>query len=317
MAGGTARKETFDPSRNFQTIAVCATDALACVAGLEGAFEAHVLRAEDSLALVSTLGEAGRTNDAWAFERSVGVVPADPGCDGAGHVRVAALRHWASEAHGDTNRLLVVDNREAGPYLCRPLTMGADCVVESARELGLADDDPAASERVVVAVAHRSALDRLEKATGVRVSRPPTPAQASSTSASLVLRTLSFTTQHRSDVAMAAAHYLACHPAVSHVSYPGLADDASNESARSTFEHGFGPIVAFELDEEVGSHDAAPLPLVAAGRFESEAHWFVSNVRFDEKARCWVMRAGLESPLDVVGGLERFIADRCAPQDRG
>ena len=45
-------------------------------------------------------------------------------------LHVADLRALAKIAH-DHNTLLLVDNTLASPVLCRPLTLGADLVVES------------------------------------------------------------------------------------------------------------------------------------------------------------------------------------------
>ncbi len=46
-----------------------------------------------------------------------------------------------------------------------------------------------------------------------------------------------------SDCAQVLCAYLACHPAVAHVSYPGLKGDASFEVAARTLRGGFGPLV--------------------------------------------------------------------------
>lgn len=46
-----------------------------------------------------------------------------------------------------------------------------------------------------------------------------------------------------SDTAQAVASYLACHPAVEAVRYPGLTGDASYHEASCTLRGGFGPFV--------------------------------------------------------------------------
>ena len=48
-----------------------------------------------------------------------------------------------------------------------------------------------------------------------------------------------------SDAAQVVACYLACHPAIERVRYPGLKTDELFEAAASTLRGGFGPIVAF------------------------------------------------------------------------
>ena len=51
----------------------------------------------------------------------------------------------------------------------------------------------------------------------------------------------------RSDVAQAVACYLACHPRVAAVRYPGLTSDAAYQEASSTLRCGFGPWVDVRL----------------------------------------------------------------------
>lgn len=46
-----------------------------------------------------------------------------------------------------------------------------------------------------------------------------------------------------SDVAQVVASYLACHPCVQAVRYPGLTGDASYHEASCTLRGGFGPLV--------------------------------------------------------------------------
>ena len=51
----------------------------------------------------------------------------------------------------------------------------------------------------------------------------------------------------RSDAAQALACYLACHPRVAEVRYPGLTSDAAYQEASSTLRCGFGPWVDVRL----------------------------------------------------------------------
>ena len=53
-----------------------------------------------------------------------------------------------------------------------------------------------------------------------------------------------------SDAAQVVACYLACHPAIERVRYPGLKTDKLFEAAASTLRGGFGPIVAFSVAGE-------------------------------------------------------------------
>ena len=55
----------------------------------------------------------------------------------------------------------------------------------------------------------------------------------------------------RSDAAQTLACYLACHPRVSAVRYPGLTSDSSYREASSTLRCGFGPWVDVLLEGDV------------------------------------------------------------------
>jgi O-acetylhomoserine (thiol)-lyase len=59
------------------------------------------------------------------------------------------------------------------------------------------------------------------------------------------IETLPLRMQRHCDNAMAAAKYLADHPAVKWVRYPGLKQDPTYETASRQFENGFGGMVVF------------------------------------------------------------------------
>ena len=59
------------------------------------------------------------------------------------------------------------------------------------------------------------------------------------------LETLSLRVQRHCDNALAVAQFLAGHPKVSWVRYPGLEDDPSHEVASRMLRHGFGGVVVF------------------------------------------------------------------------
>lgn len=78
----------------------------------------------------------------------------------------------------------------------------------------------------------------------------------------------------RSDAAQALACYLACHPRVAEVRYPGLTNDPAYREASSTLRCGFGPWV----DVRFSNRDAG----------EKNA-WLRVDVT-DGDAGAWVMR---------------------------
>jgi O-acetylhomoserine (thiol)-lyase len=61
------------------------------------------------------------------------------------------------------------------------------------------------------------------------------------------IETLPLRMQRHCDNAMAAAQYLADHPAVEWVRYPGLKQDPAHETASRQFENGFGGMVVFGI----------------------------------------------------------------------
>lgn len=212
--------------------------------------------------------------------------------DDRGALMVPPLRSLLS-ACDQTRRPSVVVNRWAGPYLCRPLSMGADVVVEDLRQWVDAESLPkpwATCKELPCWVLVARSGDSM-KALGFEDFSASWRGPVASA------RTLSLRSQRRSDTALAVAHFLAAHPRVSWVSYPGLGADNSNAVARTVLEHGFGPLVSFGLNEgeglgptaETGSGDRSAL-----GRGEAPGSW--------------VFRSGLENPLDCVGALERWLA---------
>jgi cystathionine beta-lyase/cystathionine gamma-synthase len=135
--------------------------------------------------------------------------------------------------------LLGVDNTFTSPYFQRPLELGADIVVHSTTKYlnGHSDgvggavilNDPALAER----------LKFLQNAAG---------AVLGPFDAWLVLRgvkTLAVRMRQHNENGMAMAKFLAGHPKVKHVHYPGLPSHPQHELARKQMS-GFGGMLSFE-----------------------------------------------------------------------
>lgn len=120
---------------------------------------------------------------------------------------VASLAHAAHER----GALLAVDATLADPGAAAPLTLGADIVV---RQTGSGS------------FALKGSLAPFAEGAPEQI---PAPSQAWRAS---------------SDVALAFASYLACHPKVGEVRYPGLKSDPSFETAARTLIGGFGPYLS-------------------------------------------------------------------------
>jgi cystathionine beta-lyase/cystathionine gamma-synthase len=147
----------------------------------------------------------------------------------------------AARAARAAGALCVVDNTFATPYLQRPLELGADLVVHSTTKyLGghsdviggfAATSDPGLAERLAF----------LQNSLGA----VPGPFDAW-----LVLRglkTLALRMRQHCANADRIARWLAGHPAVERVHYPGLEAHPQHELARRQMNGGFGGMISFEL----------------------------------------------------------------------
>jgi len=156
--------------------------------------------------------------------------------------------------------LLVVDNTFASPALQNPLALGADVVVHSTTKYVGGHSDLVGGAVVVADGAQLPA--GLEGPTGttsvrdaVRFLQNASGAVAGPFDAWLALRglkTLEVRMQRHCASAQRVAEFLAGHPAVTHVSYPGLPTHPGHELA-SRQMRGFGGMVSFR----VGSAEVA------------------------------------------------------------
>ena len=135
--------------------------------------------------------------------------------------------------------VLVVDNTFASPYLCRPLELGADLVVESATKFMGGHSDVLGG----IVVGNRERIDR------VRAIQTDTGGTLAPFAAFLVLRglaTLAIRMERHSATAAALATWLEGRAGVERVYYPGLASHPQHEVARRQLAAP-GGMLAFEL----------------------------------------------------------------------
>ncbi len=148
---------------------------------------------------------------------------------------IAALAELAHEHHAE----LVVDNTFATPYLQQPLALGADIVVHSTTKYIGGHSDVVGG--AVCTDAHNAEdLAYLQNAVGA----VPGPWDAW-----LTLRgakTLGVRMDRHCQNAQAVAEFLAEHPAVSQVLYPGLPDHPGHELASRQMS-GFGGMISFRV----------------------------------------------------------------------
>jgi cystathionine gamma-synthase len=227
------------------------------------------------------------------------------------YLRLADLVGLAAIARR-AGAMLAVDNTFATPYLQRPLALGADVVVHSTTKyLGghsdviggavcTSDDDLAGR------------LDFLRNATGA------VPGPLDSWLVLRGLKTLAIRMERHCANAAAVAGYLAGHPAVSTVWYPGLPTHPGHELAARQMD-GFGGMVSFE----VGSREEA-LRVVSATRlfFLGESlggvesliehpaamtHASISESPFAVSDRLIRISVGIEALDDLIDDLSRAL----------
>ena len=136
--------------------------------------------------------------------------------------------------------VVVVDNTFASPYVQRPIELGADLVVHSTTKFLNGHSDSVGGIVVAVKDEHIEWLRFVQNAEGAILG----PMDAW-----LVLRgtkTLPIRMERHNANAMALAEFLAAHPKVTRVHYPGLPSHPQHALARKQM-CGFGGLISIEL----------------------------------------------------------------------
>jgi cystathionine gamma-lyase len=146
-----------------------------------------------------------------------------------------------ARAHA-TGALVAVDNTTATAYLQKPLALGADLVVAS--------DTKALTGHGDLLLGHVGARDPelVEKIRGWRLRTGAIAGPMETWLAHRSLPTLDVRLDRQCASAQLIAEYLAMHPAVEYVRYPGLVDDPSHAIAVRQMS-AFGTIISFVLDD--------------------------------------------------------------------
>jgi len=155
-------------------------------------------------------------------------------------LKVADISALAEKAHRHGAQLLI-DNTFASPYLCNPLTLGADYSIHSATKYIGGHGDVMAGV-VVTSAENRRKLYELNKLVGGVLG----PFEA--WLALRGLKTLPLRMRQQCANAQRVAEWLAAHPHIARVNYPGLASHPQHALARRQFsERGFGGVLSFEI----------------------------------------------------------------------
>jgi cystathionine gamma-synthase/methionine-gamma-lyase len=233
-------------------------------------------------------------------------------------LKVADLPALAEVTHA-ANAVLIVDNTFASPYLCRPLGLGADYVVHSATKYLGGHGDVLAGV-VVTSQERRRELNEINKLVGANLG----PQEAW-----LVLRgikTLPLRVQRQCENAVQVAAWLAVHPQVSHVNYPGLAAHPQHALAARLLERGaFGAMMSFDIRDGDRARVfrfmealRLVLPATTLGDVYSlalyPAHSSHRALEPDLRRRIGIgdglvrLSVGIEDPADIVADLAQALA---------
>ncbi|WP_150295481.1 cystathionine gamma-synthase [Sphingobium estronivorans] len=231
-------------------------------------------------------------------------------------MRVVDIAMLAAQARG-AGAAVAVDNTFLSPAVQRPIRLGADYVIHSTTKYLNGHSDVIGG---VVVAATLAEAERLRCwANVVGVGGAPFDSWATLRG----LRTLFARMAFQQNNAMAVAHYLEAHPAVSRVYYPGLASHPGHAIA-SRQQQGFGAMLSFELAGGVE----------AVQRFSSAVRFFtlaeslggveslvahpatMTHADMGEEARAVAgisdnllrLSVGLEAERDLIAGLEAGLA---------
>jgi cystathionine beta-lyase/cystathionine gamma-synthase len=163
-------------------------------------------------------------------------------------VRVADLPALAAAAHR-AGAFLLVDNTFATPCLCRPLSLGADAAYHSATKFLGGHSDLTAGVLV-------GAAAFIREARRVAIRFGPTLGPHDAWLAVRGIKTLSLRMARTCENARALATFLARHPKVGAVHYPGLASHPDHAVAERVLRGGSGGVLAFELRGGLAAADA-------------------------------------------------------------
>ncbi len=136
--------------------------------------------------------------------------------------------------------ILVVDNTFLSPYFQKPLDLGADVVVHSSTKYIGGHSDVLGGAVLVNNATYYERIQYHQNAIGAVLS----PFDSYLTLRGI--KTLALRLEKHQENALKIAHYLASHPKVSKVIYPGLESHPQHELAK-TQASGFGGVLSFEI----------------------------------------------------------------------
>ncbi len=211
-------------------------------------------------------------------------------------LKVGDIRALGELAHqNNPNTKVVVDNTFATPYLQQPLRLGADVVVHSTTKYLGGHSDVVGGAALTSDAAIHERLKFLQNAAGA----VPGPLDCF-----LVLRgvkTLPLRMERHGENALAVAQFLADHPNVEEVIYPGLDSHPQHALAQKQMRNGGGMISFF-----VPGGEAAARKLVARTKLFALAESLGGVESLIELPSAMTHGSTKGSPLEVQPGLIRI-----------
>ena len=164
---------------------------------------------------------------------------------------IAALTH-------EVGGLLIVDNTFATPVLQRPLELGADVVVHSTTKYVGGHSDVIGGAFILrdglELPAHVEPFfgerDAVAEAVKLQMALGHVPSPRDTYLAHRGLKTLALRVERHCENAQRIAEFLASHPKVSAVHYPGLSSDPGYELAQRQNPRGIGGVLSFQVATE-------------------------------------------------------------------
>jgi cystathionine beta-lyase/cystathionine gamma-synthase len=290
-----------------------------CYAGSVELFGVHLPRLGIQVSLVDTsdleqVQAALRPNTRMVYVET----PANP------ILRIADIAALAQVAH-QAGALLAVDSTWASPFLQKPLALGADYVVHSLTKYMNGHGDALGG----AVIGSLEGIQRIRKEMLVHLGGAMSPFNAW-----LILRglvTLPLRMQRHCESAMQVAHFLAEHPRVKRVIYPGLETHPHYDVARRQMSAS-GGMLTFQLRDGLGAAIdlAENIRLFSYATSLGHAHsllfYYPTDLYVDAapylsteqkvRIREWtgegIVRAsiGLEDPKDLIADLERALSQR-------
>lgn len=221
---------------------------------------------------------------------------------------IAAIAEIAQSA----GALLTVDSTFASPFLQQPLTLGADLVIHSLTKYINGHGDAMGG----AVIGRKELIDQIRRQAMVNLGGIISPFNAW-----LIMRgiaTLPLRMKQHSETALAVARFLAAHPSVTFVAYPGLASHPQHEIAKRQMTM-FSGVMAFGLRADAAIHNdflnslKLIIPAVSIGHDESLMVYIGPN---DERNHFYPAEfsnghlrfsVGLESASDIIADLKQAL----------